>query len=252
MYIRDWFRVDFLKRYPDGVVISQLEYMGFTTRAPKNPLPVIYRGKSRINEIMDAMAANFRNWTKNGDYRKCDMLGIANDGLTGELIEVTTDLNRLSAITQVNTKLDILTRTVNRISNLHVDWRPSKWRPGPGQMYGLLSATPGGQKYVCYQPTFRRGAPDGVILYEIHSALPEPIPVPYRFRERARSALRELKAMDVKAKEFLKENDDVSNWVKGLAIVAGGLVIIAAAIDPVPGDEIAAAAFAESLLAASH
>lgn len=252
LHIRDFFKGDFLRRHPDGIVISELEYMGRTTFPSATPTPLRIRGKSQINEILDALSQDFRRWVKKNDYRKCDILGIADDGLTAELLEVTTAENQLSAITQVNSKIDILTRTVNRIHKLHVDWRPSNWKPAPGQMYRLLELSPIRQRYICYQPTFRRAAPPGVILYEIHVVQPKPVCVPQRFKERARSALRELKDMDQKAKEFLRENDDTSDWVKGLAIVAGGALIIVAAIDPIPGDEIAAAAFAESLIAASR
>lgn len=129
-----WFREDFLRRSPNGIVISELGYMGRTTGAPKQPGPLRTPGRPGINEVLDAMTSDFRRWLKDRDYRKCDVLGIADEGRYAELLEVTTEDNAASAITQIASKFAILRETVNRLHNMSVDWTAAKWRPAMHQI----------------------------------------------------------------------------------------------------------------------
>ena len=133
--IVEWFRAYFTRKFPTGIVISELEYMGRTTSPSGSPTPLRTFGRPKLNQILDALAHDFRRWVRDRDYRKCDVLGIANDGLNAELLEVTTVNNAASAIAQVNSKLAILRETVNRIHHMSVDWRASTWRPGPAQSF---------------------------------------------------------------------------------------------------------------------
>jgi hypothetical protein len=254
LWIVSWFREYFIKKFPTGIVISELEYMGRTTSASASPTPLRIPSKPRLNQILDALSQDFRRWMRDRDYRKCDVLGIANDGLTAELLEVTTENNALSAITQVNSKVAILRETVNRIHNLSVDWRPSSWNPAPTQLFRVLDASPIQIRYICYTPTFRAAAPPGVILYEIHvvrrQPIAVPVPVPEQAPERLRRAIPNTETAEEGAKRFLQQHPDIAVWIRRLALlltVAAVLAAIIALIDPVPGDEVAAFTFASAL-----
>jgi len=254
--IAQLFGADFIRRYPDGIVISELEYMGRTTSAPNQPGPLRIPGSPRLNRVLEALASDFRNWVRDRDYRKCDALGIARDGAYAELLEVTTIDNAGSAINQVAVKLAILRETVSRIHNLSVDWRPTLWRPGPDQLfYPLPSADQGEVRYLCYSPTYRLPAPPGVILYEVHVVkrprVPVPVQVPEDAAERIRRAARANRptqqSAESWARQFLADNPTVGLALRGLAIAVGVVLLIAALIlifDPVPGDEAACAAAA--------
>ena len=85
--VRELFQADFLHRYPDGIVISELEYMGRTTSAPNQPGPLRIAGRPALNRIMEALTADFRRWLKDRDYRKCDVLGIAGDGSVADAVK---------------------------------------------------------------------------------------------------------------------------------------------------------------------
>jgi hypothetical protein len=257
------FREYFMKKFPSGIVISELEYMSRTTSAPKTPMgpsgplgPLQVPGRSKLNQILDALTLDFRRWSKERDYRKCDVLGIANDGLNAELVEVTTEDNARSAIIQINAKVATLRETVNRIHNMSVDWRASEWKPGPSQLFRVVKVSRYEIKYICYMPTFRALAPPGVVLYEIHviERPPDPVRVPVPEPEGVRERIRELvplpETMEERARRFLTENPDVADWIRAIALLmALGSVLLAivAIIDPVPGDEIAAFAFASAL-----
>jgi hypothetical protein len=229
--------------------------MGRTTAASGSPTPLRTFDRPRLNQVLDALAHDFRRWVKDRDYRKCDILGIANDGLNAELVEVTTEDNAISAITQVASKLAILRETVNRIHNMSVDWRPSAWKPAPQQLFRVLQATPNQVVYLCYVPTFRAAAPPGVVLYEVHALarqrVPVPVPVPQRAPERVRQAVpSEQEGVEARARRFLNENPDIAGWIRAIAAVLAVAAVIAAiiaVIDPVPGDEVAATAFASAL-----
>ena len=80
LHVVSWFRQYFLGKFPSGIVISELEYMGRTTSATEAPTPLRTFGQPRLNQVLDALAHDFRRWSNNRDYRKCDVLGIANDG----------------------------------------------------------------------------------------------------------------------------------------------------------------------------
>ncbi len=254
LHVVNWFRQYFLRKYPSGIVISELEYMGRTTFAQEAPTPLRMFGQPRLNQILDALAHDFRRWSKERDYRKCDVLGIANDGFTAELIEVTTESNAASAITQIHSKLAILRETVNRIHNLTVDWQASSWKPAPNQLFAPLSATAVDITYLCYVPTFRSAPVPGVVLYEIHRLARDratvPVPAPRDAQQRVRPAVPKEGDIEDRARRFLQANPDIAGWIRALAAVvavAAVIVAIIAIIDPVPGDEVAAAYFAAAL-----
>ena len=162
--VYELFRDDFLKRFPTGDVISELGFMDRTTKAPEHPGLRQYPGRPRLNSIMKALTDDFRKWDKDGDYRKCDILGIAGDGSVAELIEVTTAKNEMknkSASTQLNAKLTTLRQTVERIHDLRVEWRASRWRPTGRQMFYLLPQSKLGEvRFLCYTPTYRLMPPE--------------------------------------------------------------------------------------------
>jgi hypothetical protein len=254
LHVLSWFREYFLRRYPSGIVISELEFMGRTTAATEAPTPLRTFGRPRLNQILDALAHDFRRWSKDRDYRKCDVLGIANDGLNAELVEVTTENNAASAIAQVNSKLAILRETVNRIHNLSVDWRASTWKPAPQQLFRVLQATPLDITYLCYVPTFRAAAVPGVVLYEVHRLARDravvPVPAPREAQRRVRQAVPRQGDFEARARQFLDANPDIAGWIRAIAAVLAVAAVIAAilaVIDPVPGDEVAAAYFAAAL-----
>ena len=168
-----------------------------------------------------------------------------NDGSSAELLEVTTEDNRMSAVTQLTSKLAILRETVNRIDNLSVDWRPSQWRPSPTQLFRVLPSSSSDLVYICYVPTFRAAAPPGVVLYEIHALArqraPLPMPAPQGAKQRVRHGpSRDQDSLEGSARRFLAANPDVAGWIKAIAAVLAVAAIIALT-DPVPGDEVAAA-----------
>ena len=254
LHVVSWFREYFLSKYPTGIVISELEYMGRTTSATEAPTPLRTFGQPRLNQILDALAHDFRRWSKERDYRKCDVLGIANDGFNAELLEVTTESNAASAIAQVISKLAILRETVNRIHNLSVDWRASTWKPGPEQLFRVLQATPLEITYLCYVPTFRAAAVPGVVLYEVHRLARDravvPVPAPREAQQRVRQAVPRQGDFEERARQFLDANPDIAGWIRAIAAVltvAAVIVAILAIINPVPGDEVAAAYFAAAL-----
>jgi hypothetical protein len=255
LHVMSWFRDDFLRRFPNGEVISELEYMGRTTTASGSPTPLRTFGRPRLNKVLDALAHDFRRWARNGDYRKCDVLGLANDGRSAELVEVTTEGNKMSAVIQLTSKLAILRETVNRIHNLSVDWKPSQWRPSSTQLFRVLPSRSTDVVYICYVPTFRAAAPPGVVLYEIHALSRQraqvPVPAPEGAKQRVRQVLPgNQESLDSRAREFLAKNPDVAGWIRAIAAVLAVAAVIAAIIaliDPIPGDEVAAAGLASAL-----
>ena len=255
LHVVEWFRNYWLRRFPSGIVISELEYVGRTSFPIEAPTPMRMPGQPRLNEVLDALSHDFRRWSKERDYRKCDVLGIANDGRTAELIEVTTETNAASAIAQVHSKLAILRETVNRIHNLVVDWQPSPWKPGPDQLFRVLQSNPSEITYLCYMPTARSAPMPGVVLYEIHRLAREQVtsqvPVPRDTKWRVRGAVPHQEAdYDERARRFLDANPDIAGWIRALAavlLVAAVIATIIAVIDPVPGDEVATAYFAAAM-----
>jgi hypothetical protein len=256
LHVVSWFRDYWLRRFPSGIVISELEYVGRTTFPIEAPTPLRMPGQPRLNEVLDALSHDFRRWSRERDYRKCDVLGIGNDGRNAELIEVTTENNAASAIAQVNSKLAILRETVNRIHNLNVDWQPSPWKPGPNQLFRVLQSSPLEITYLCYVPTARSAPMPGVVLYEIHRLSREQatsqVPVPRDTKWRVRGAVpQEEVDYDARARRFLDGNPDIAAWIRALAavlFVAAVIATIIAVVDPVPGDEVATAYFAAAML----
>ncbi len=251
------FRANFLQRYPNGFVTSQLEYQGGTTSAFTAPRPLRTPGKPAVNRVLDAMATDFRSWSKERDYRKCDVIGISNDGRHAELLEVTTEGNAASAIRQLGAKLDVLRTTVNRIHQLTVDWQPSMWRPDTKALFCPLTSTPDEVRYACYEPTVRARAPRGVILYEVHAlarnlaANPLPRQVQDSIRKVAGPAAPRRLDAEAWARQASHQEPAISPAIRALAAagaVALAVSAVAMLIDPVPGDEMAAFAAATALL----
>jgi hypothetical protein len=257
LYAVKLFRDDFLSRYPGGIVISEYEYMGRTTSAPNDPSPIQFRGKPRLNQILEALSSDFRRWIKNRDYRKCDALAIDGYGTYAELLEVTTVTNAASAMTQIVSKLAILRETVNRIFNASVDWRLATWRPNPAQLFYLLPSSPEEINYLCYQPTSSALMP-GVILYEVHvlkkPAKEERVQVPSELGEPIRKAVLENRPQpgmeESWARQFINEHPNIASGLRALAVLVGIAAAVAAIVlifDPVPGDEVAMGAVAMAL-----
>ena len=255
LHVVSWFRDYWLRRFPSGIVISELEYVGRTTFPIEAPTPLRMPGQPRLSEVLDALSHDFRRWNKERDYRKCDVLGIANDGRTAELLEVTTESNAASAIAQVYSKLAILRETVNRIHNLVVDWQPSPWKPGPNQLFRVLQSNLWEITYLCYVPTARSAPMPGVVLYEIHRLAREQatatVPAPREAQQRVRQAIPQQEMnLDARARQFLAANPDIAGWIRALAavlLVAAVIATIIAVVDPVPGDEVATAYFAAAM-----
>jgi hypothetical protein len=252
------FRNDFLRRWPGGMVISELEYMGRTTAAPNQPGPLLIPGNRALSRIMDALSQDFRRWVKDRDYRKCDALGLSVDGSHAELLEVTTGDNMLSATTQIAAKLAILRETVNRIHDMSVDWVPALWLPGPLDLFYELPSAMDEVRYLCYMPTYRLGPTPGVILYEVHvikrPTVPVPVQVPDEVKEKLRQGYQERKIYqddESWARDFLGAHPIIRALLQTLAAVLGVALLIAALVlifDPAPGDEVAAASAGMALL----
>ncbi len=253
------FRTHFLGRFPDGEVTSELEYQGGTTSPFTLPRPPRTFGRHHVDRVYAALAADFRNWSKERDYRKCDVLGIANDGVTAELIEVTIDYNAASAIRQLEHKLSILRQTVNRNHNLHVDWRAAPWRPNTKRLFCPLRAPSGQMRYACYEPTVRNSAPNGIVLYEIHaldrSVATEPLPQNVRDAVRKHADSSRHQTPEAWAQNVTAREPGVSGTLRVLAIggaIALIVIGIAMLLDPVPGNEVLAFTAAMALVRVSQ
>jgi len=214
------------------------------------------RGERQINEVLEALK-DYRRHARPSDYRKSDGIGIARDGMEGELVEVTTVTRRLSAEKQLREKLDTLTRTVNRIHNLSTRWRPSPWKPqGPGELYYSVAPT---RVILSFEPTYRENSPDGVILYEVLDMEPEQQPQVVSLPESAADTIRRRQAASPVGKagpkgwadELGVSNPSLIGALRAVALVGGAAMTVAAvvaALDPIPGDEIAAYAAASALI----
>ncbi|MBO0912140.1 MAG: hypothetical protein J2P13_10130 [Acidobacteria bacterium] len=261
-FVVTWFKNYFLGIHPTGIVISELEYRARTTipfgkdtglRVPQQP---------GLDALLQALQDDFRNWSKNFDYRKCDVLGLSGDGIQAELLEVTTGFNATSAITQLAQKLDILNRTVEKVHNLRLRAYPSGWRPNQAQKFREYSHNGEQITYICYEPTFRLQAPPGVILYEMHRLELKKVPVPVEAPQGAADRLRQavlagahaLEDLAAHAKAFLKANPDIANWIGALLAVCAVAVVIVAIIvliAPAVAGVLAAMALAVALVGAA-
>jgi hypothetical protein len=258
------FRTDFLSRYPNGEVMTELEYIGRTVSAAVGSSgPVQYSGKQLINRLLAAMADAF---IRKG-YRKPDGLGIAEEGrsLRVELLEVTTAKNQESAKKQMRDKTDTLARQVNESmqASFPVTYVGTPWRPT--KTYEMFVPCPPAAKprevarWVCFLPTQRINPPDGVILYEVHNILlePEKVAAPKLSEDasqRLAKAYADARALEgtrvaddpVWARQYLQANppdrDEIRNMVMtvgiALAVVALAAACAGAVADPVPGDEV--------------
>ncbi|QHV96276.1 hypothetical protein [Spirosoma endbachense] len=249
----DLFRTSFLSRFPGGEVLKELEYRNTG-----------YPSKPGLHKVLIALE-DFRRWSKNNDYRKPDGLGISADGSVGELLEVTTVGNRSSAEKQSIHKLDHLTHTVNRIHDLSTYWTSTRWQPtGAELFYPLPPKSNELVRYVCYHPTFRDHALQGIILYEVHAIkkgdtkrLPiVPVAIPEAVQEKMKKSYKqgEIKEQTtaIWAKQFGSEHPVLLQALRGLILVAGiaaAIALVVAIISPIPGDEVLAAQAAASLIA---
>ena len=108
----------------------------------------------------DALGHDFRRWSREA-LPKCDVLGIANDGFTAELIEVTTEQ---CGVGDRADPLELaIPRTVNRVHNLTVDWQLSPWKPGPNPAVRAAECAGGGH-HLPKHATFRSAPVPGVVL----------------------------------------------------------------------------------------
>lgn len=93
-----------------------------------------------------------------------------------------------------------------------------------------------------------------MVLYEVHGLARDratvPVPAPRDAQQRVRPAVPKEGDIEDRARRFLQTNPDIAGWIRALAAVvavAAVIVGIIAIIDPVPGDEVAAAYFAAAL-----
>jgi hypothetical protein len=175
------FMVNFKARFPNGIVLHELEFMAATTFAPLQPGPIQFPGGRLINAFLGTLTTDFRKWLKGRDFRKPDAMGIIEEGPSSilvELLEVTTIGRRQAAITQLRDKIDTLKTTVNLIlneqlqSSVGVNARATDWQPQSFEMQCPSSRGPDPNeiaRWICFDPTFREpAAPPGVVLYEVH------------------------------------------------------------------------------------
>lgn len=236
------FRADFLRRFPGGEVIAELEHMGATTSAAASPGGLVLPGKPAISRVFAAMSQDFRRWKAQRDHRKCDGLGLDRDASIGELLEVTTVDNRASAERQLRDKLDTLTRTVNRIHGLRTIWRATPFRPRGRQLVYRATAT----QWIDFTPTVTEAAIPGTVLYRIveRKRVPAPVPVPATKLAPVRG-----KTAGRWARDFAREQPALARSLAAVGAVALAIAAIVAVLDPVPGDEVAAAMAAAALVA---
>jgi hypothetical protein len=195
------FRTDFLRRYPGGLVLSQLDYQSVSTP-----------GDANTQLILDALDTYFRNWwsrknpSREGGFRKPDGMGIARGGSMIELMEVKPYDNYSDGLRQLNEMIGIVKdglrgyyveRCTRDQATLAFDpstatvVRGTPWKPGPENLVvplipppvnALAPGSKGAQaaaqaaneiSWICYKPNLRK-LPDGsdpaagVVLYEIH------------------------------------------------------------------------------------
>jgi hypothetical protein len=248
------FRRYFLRRFPDGVVISELEHLGATTIAPWQSRMIQYPHRPQVNKVLAALAQDYRRWQTDRDYRKSDGMGISGDGWDAELIEVTTVGRVRAADVQLRDKLDTLNRTVNRVHGLTTRWQRSPWRPAGADLFYPLTVG----RFLSYLPTYTENAPAGVILYEVFERdpvrQPVPVPLPEGTAEGLRSGFRQTQSREQAvswAQRFAVEHPVLMGVLRGLALLGGAALAVLAVVlifDPAPGDEVAAYAAASVLI----
>lgn len=125
-------------------------------------------------------------------------------------------------------------------------------------MYWPLRVTRDEIDYLCYVPTFRANAPDGVILCEIHALRLVPVPVSVRLPKTEEDRIRQRVLVNPPqaataeqwARDFLNQNPSVRTAIQAMALTATVALVIAGIIlcfDPAPGDEAASFAAAAAL-----
>ncbi len=257
----EWFRADFLRRYPSGEVMTQYEYIARGSFAGAGGTPLRFAGKPEITALVDSMSDNFRRHVRFADFRKPDGIGMAEVGraVRVELLEVTTEGNAASAIRQMRDKTAILSGVVAGASvGLSLEVRGTTWRPSEGQMTWPTTPQAGElARWICYAPTRRQSPPEGVTLYEVHgSGTGRPVPAfspeAERALRRAYGESRERARRGEPAGEGLAgESPVAAREVANLAVTLGWALAVGAvaacvvaAATPVPGDELAVCSFA--------
>ncbi len=253
------FRADFLRRYPNGVVMTQYEYMSKGSFAGAGGTPVRIPSKPQLNVLLDSMSDNFRRHVKFADFRKPDGIGMAEraGGVLVELLEVTTAGNAASAKKQMVDKTAILNGPVARagLGPILLEVVGTPWRPG--KLEDMTPSTPAAgelARWVCYQPTQRLGPPAGVTLYEMHTvkrgmALPALSPQAQDALQRsyARSKEAARRGLPIQAPEPVVAQELaglISRYGPVLVVGAAAVACVATALSPVPGDEVAVCGFA--------
>ena len=257
------FKANYMARNPGGIVLSELEYKGATTFAHPR-IHSIRVGNQHHNRIFDVLAIDFRNAEKAWGFRKPDGMAINAQGTAGELLEVTTKTNSPKAKVQMNDKIRILNE-ISRIHDLRIDWAPTRWVPANTERELYYPAQPQANellRYVCFKPTYGRNEREllGIILYEMHAiergfrrSIPSSLPQSIQEDLQANYKRKKFKTVSatVWAEGFLATHPSTKPVLQGLALTlsAGILVIvILLALDPIPGDEVAAAYAAMALI----
>jgi hypothetical protein len=251
------FAEDFKRRNPAGVTFDQLGYAGLAGGGAPRQMPGIRQeGQHSLNKVLEALQTDFRNPGPSGGPRKPDGMGVSGDGLRGELLEVKTAGQKYELKVQLEGELGILRRRVNDASGIDTRWIGTGWRPvGPDQLY----YRPYPDIIVSFEPTYRLNAPPGGILYETWDRRKRPqaqiavMPDEVAKRLRDTATARSLSRVEPAAwaDAFGQAHPALLPVIKAFSAALGaGLCIlaIALALDPIPGDEVAAFAAAASLL----
>src|SRR5262249_27379307 len=123
------------------------------------------------------------------------------------------------------------------------------------QLFRVLQSNASEIVYLCYVPTARSAPMPGVVLYEIHRLAREQatsrVPAPQGTQQRVRQAVpRTDTEEEARARQLPDRNPDIAGWIRALAavlLVAAVIATIIGVVDPIPGDEVATAAFAAAM-----
>lgn len=264
----EYFLQDFKSRYPQGVVMTEYEYMARTTFAGTGGTPVQFPGKPLISQLVSGMSDSFRRGVNFADFRKPDGIGLVELGrsVRVELLEVTTETNQKSAKSQMVDKTAILSRTVvgSLGSPFPVEVVGTPWKPSGYQItYPAIPDRHNNEvaRWVCYLPTMRNTPPDGVILYEMHAvnAPADWVQAPDFSSDTEEVIKREFAKARAKRASATETGQsvpttspavrsEISNIVAlvgiGVTIGAVAALCVGAVVDPVPGDEVVVCGFA--------
>lgn len=271
LFVVRQFASDAAKRMPDGVLLSQLSYMGIDTVFQSSQAgPVVFRGNPEATAVAEVLASDFRNrLNRRGvdsalGYRKADALFVSGILRRGELLEVGSVAGRSGTERELREKLLILEGPVNKVleaaHGIRIDWSATMWRPAVNRRFTDLPSRAGERRWVCLEPTFRYRAPRGVVLYEIHALSrisPQPIPVEVahnlaeHVRKRANGrVLSTAEARDL-GHAIAQSDPGIHRALRAIQITLGVAAAVAALVlvlTPVVGDEIVCATIATGLL----